>query len=54
MGNILTEFQAQGRLKDFLGHWNTGGGLAICQKSVLKGTYNKTVLKESTQIHTSD
>jgi hypothetical protein len=26
--------------KDFLGHWNTGGGLAICQKSTLKGTYN--------------
>ena len=26
IGNILTEFQAQGQLKDCLGHWNTGGG----------------------------
>lgn len=25
-GNILTEFQAQGQLKDCPGHWNTGGG----------------------------
>jgi hypothetical protein len=23
-------------------------------KSILKGTYNKTILKESTQIHTPD
>jgi hypothetical protein len=27
--------------------WNTGGGLAM-SKSILKGTYNKTILKEST------
>jgi hypothetical protein len=26
--NILTEFQAHGLLKDFLGHWNTGEGFS--------------------------
>ena len=25
--------------------------LAICQKSFLRGTYNKTILKESRQVH---
>jgi hypothetical protein len=54
IANILTELQAQGQLKDYLEHWNTGeeSNLAICQKSILKGTYNKTILKESTQNHT--
>ena len=26
ISNILTKFQAQGWLKDYLGHWNTGEG----------------------------
>jgi hypothetical protein len=29
MGNI--EFQVHGLLKDFLGRWNTGGGLAMSE-----------------------
>ena len=31
IGNILTEFQAHGQLKDFLGYWNTGESLAISE-----------------------
>ena len=31
--NILTEFQAHGLLKDFLGQWNTGQGLAMSKIS---------------------
>jgi hypothetical protein len=29
--NILPEFQAHGQLKDFLGHWNIGEGLAMSE-----------------------
>ena len=53
MGNILTEFQAHGQLKDFLGHWNTGESLAMSDFN-LKVIYIKIILKESMWIHTLD
>ena len=58
MSSILTKFKTQGWLNDCLGYWDTGGGqeamfnlTQLFVKSFLGGTYNKTILKESTQTH---
>jgi hypothetical protein len=48
MSNIFTKIKAQDWLNNILGYWNTGEVYTL--KSILKGTYNKTILKESTQI----
>jgi hypothetical protein len=39
--------------KDFLGLWNIGGCLPMSEFN-FKGTYNKTILKETMWIHTPD
>jgi hypothetical protein len=37
-----------------LGHWWRLIQLSYMSKSIFKGTYNKTILRESTQVHTPD
>jgi hypothetical protein len=56
ISNILMKFRAQGQINDWLGYWDTGGGQEamfnltwLFAKSLLGGTYNKTILKESMQ-----
>jgi hypothetical protein len=56
IGNILTEFQVQSWLKDCLGHWwrpwSKKFNLIYVFVKLFRGvTYNKTILKESTQNH---